>query len=282
MIWWIFSTFLLSISNIFRKKAMVFKIQISAFWFMFFWILWWSTIFLILTALGKLNTEIFTVKYVWLTILISCIYISSTLISQYVYKREKISLLAPYENLNKILSIIIAFFLFGDVSVTSLCIALLVVVIIFCSSYNFKEKYIPKTIQIFGINQLLISINTIILWYVLLNISAIDFYMIEKIVAFTILFSIIFFNKDLFKMKTLSKWFLQTRITASLIWSLSYILSLYVISEFWITINILLSFIYLIFVLTLSYFILWDTPTKKSILVSILVVALVSLWFYFK
>ena len=282
MIWGILSTFFLSFSTIFRKKAMNFKILIGDFWFMFLWMTWWITLFTIFLLSGKLNLGVFTLKYILLTITIGCLRIASTLISQYVYKREKISLLAPYENLNKILSIIISFFLFWDVSVISLCIALLVVGIIFISSYNFKEKYIPKTIQIFSLNQVIISINTIIIWYMLLNISALDFFMIDKVFTVAILFTIIVINKDIFKIKSLDRKFLQTRITASVLGALAYILSLYVISEFWVTINILLSFIFLIFILTFSYLLLWDKPTKKSIIVSVVVVILVWLWFYFK
>lgn len=249
---------------------------------MFLGMTWWTILFFILMFLGKLNTDIFTIKYIFLSIVLWCLRILSTLISQYVYKREKISLIAPYENLNKILSIIISFFLFGDVSTISLCIALLVVWIIFVSSYDFKNKHIPKTIQVFSLSQIIISINTIIVWYILLNISAVDFFMIDQVFTVSILFLIILFNKDLLKMKSLDKKFLGTRISASILWALSYILSLYVISEFWVTINILLSFIFLIFILTFSYLILWDRPSKKSILVSIVVVVLVGLWFYFK
>ena len=282
MIWWVLSTFLLSFSNIFRKKAMGFKTNIGSFGFMFLGISWWTSVFFVFLLLWKVNFDVFTLKYVSFTILLSALRISSTLISQYVYKREKISDIAPYENLNKILSIIISFFIFWDVSIISLCIAILVVVIIFLSSYDFKKKYIPKTIQIFSVNQIIISISTIILWYILLSISAIEYFMIEKVVAFIMLFTIIIISKDLFKFKDLDRKFLQTRLTAALLWSISYMMSLYIISEFGVTINILLSFIFLIFILTFSYLLLWDKPTKKSIIVSIVVVILVWLWFYFK
>lgn len=282
MIWWVLSTFFAGFATIFRKKSMWFKTDIKDLWFMFLWITWPTLLLIILIVLWYINIEVFTFKYVWLSVIMVISWVCSTLISQYVYKREKISLIAPYENLNKILSIILSFFLFWDVSVTSLCIAILVVWIIFVSSYDFKTNYIPKTIQIYAINQVLISINTIILWYILLQISAIEFFMIDKTVAFIILFALIIINKDLFKIRKLEKKFLQTRILASLLWVSSYILSLYIISEFGVTINILLSFIYLIFILCLSYFILWDKPTKKSIIVSIVIVMLVWLWFYFK
>ena len=282
MIWWVLSTFLLSFSNIFRKKAMGFKTNIGSFGFMFLGISWWTSVFFVFLLLWKVNFDVFTLKYVSFTILLSALRITSTLISQYVYKREKISDIAPYENLNKILSIIISFFIFWDVSIISLCIAILVVVIIFLSSYDFKKKYIPKTIQIFSVNQIIISISTIILWYILLSISAIEYFMIEKVVAFIMLFTIIIISKDLFKFKDLDRKFLQTRLTAALLWSISYMMSLYIISEFGVTINILLSFIFLIFILTFSYLLLWDKPTKKSIIVSIVVVILVWLWFYFK
>ena len=282
MIWWVLSTFLLSFSTIFRKKAMALDAKIGSLWFMFFGIIWWTIIWTFLILTWRLNTEIFTLKYIVLTATIGVLRICSTLISQYVYTREKISLIAPYENLNKILSIILAFFIFWDVSVVSLSIAILVVLIIFFSSYDFKQRHIPKTIQLFSINQVIISINTLIVWYILLNLSAMDFFILDKIIIFIILFSLIILNWDLFRFRKLEKKFVQTRMTASILWSIAYILSLYIISEFGVTINILLSFIYLIFILCLSYFILWDKPTKKSVTVSVVVVVLVWLWFYFK
>ena len=282
MIWWVLSTFLLSFSTIFRKKAMMFKTSLGDFWFMLLGMTWGTVIFLILICIGKLNLEVFTIKYIALTAIMWILRICSTLISQHVYKKEKISLLAPYENLNKILSIIISFFLFWDVSVISLCIALLVVIIIFTSSYDFKNKYIPKSIQLFSLNQIIISINTLILWYVLLTISALDFFILDKIIVLPILFILVIWSKDISNFRSLEKRFIQTRIAAAIFGSIAFILSLYVISEFWVTINILLSFIFLIFILTFSYFLLWDKPTKKSIIVSIVVVILVWLWFYFK
>ena len=282
MIWWILSTFFSSIATIFWKKSMMFQIKIWEYWFMLMGLTWAILFIMWLIISDQANIEIFTLKNILISISISLLWVLSKIIWQYVYKREKISLIAPYENLNKILSIILAFFLFWDVSVISLCIAILVVIIIFCSSYNFKQKYIPKTIKLFSIHQVIVSWNAILIWYMLLQISAIDFYILERGIAILILIFIVILNKDIHNFKTLPKPFIKNRLTAATFGTSWYLISLYIISEFWITINILLSFIYLIFILSLSYIMLWDKPTKKSAIVSTVVVALVWLWFYFK
>ena len=282
MIWWVLSTFLAGFSTIFRKKSMTFETGLWKFGFMFlgrigailyiiYFLLWWD-----------IWSEIVTVKNVSLVTLICLFWTGAAVISQYVYKVEKISLIAPYENLNKILSIIFSFFIFSDVSFISLSIAIFVVAIIFISSFDFKNKKIPKTIQIFSLNQFLLSINTILIGYLLLQVSAVEYFVLENIIGIFLLLLIIIFNKDIHRLRRAWKKFYFNRIGASMLGISWYILSLYVISTFGVTINILLSFLYLGFILILSYFMLGDKPTFKSITVSIVVTLLVGIGFYFR
>lgn len=282
MFWGVLSTFFSGISTIFRKKSMSLNTWLGEFGFMF---IGWAVpliyiLYFILT--WEVWGSVFNVKIIGITATICIFWILWAVISQYVYKQEKISTVAPYENLNKILSIIISFFIFSDVSLVSLGIAIFVVLVIFFSSFDFKTREVPRTIQIFSLNQLMISINTILIGYLLLQISSIEYFVTEGVIGVVLLLFVIIFNKDIVKMTKLGKDFYKSRVWAALIGNLGYVISLYVISEFGVTINILLSFLYLWFTLILSYLILWDKPTKKSILVSIFVTFLVGLWFYFK
>jgi len=282
MIWWILSTFLSGFSTIFRKKSMKFRDQLWDFGFMF---LGWAgalVLFPLFFWRGDFWLQALTIENIGIIILICIFWFGSNIISQYVYSNEKISTIAPYENLNKILSIILSFFIFSDVSVISLCIALFVVGIIFVTSMDLKNMKIPKTVQIFSINQLMISINTILIGYLLLNITSIEYFVLENAMGILMLLVIIIFNKDIIKLKNQNIGFYRNRLGASLFGTLGYILSLYIISSFWVTINILLSFLYLGFILFLSYIMLGDKPTRKSIIVSIIVTLLVGLGFYFK
>lgn len=282
MIWGILSTFLTGFSTIFRKKSISFKDQLGDYGFMF---IGWVTaivLFPVFFMRGDVDLTTFSLKNITIIIIICALWIGSNVISQYVYKNEKLSLIAPYENLNKILSIVLSFFIFSDVSVISLCIALFVIAIIFVTSVDFQRMQIPRTIQFFSINQVMVSVNTILIWYLLLNMSTIDYFVLENSIGILLLFWIIVFNKDIVKLTRQNKQFYKNRSWAAILGMLGYIISLYVISSFWVTVNILLSFLYLWFILVLSYFMLWDKPTMKSIIVSIVVTLLVGLGFYFK
>ena len=282
MIWWIISTFLSGFATIFRKKSMNFRKDLWDYGFMF--IGWLAAIFLfpVFFFRGDVGIEAFSLKNIWIIAGICVLWFVSNSISQYVYKNEKISLIAPYENLDKILSIIFSFFIFSDVSVISLVIAIFVILIIFATSIDLKQMKIPKTIQVFSINQLIVSINTILIGYLLLYMSSIEYFVLENGIWILMLLCIIVFNKDIIRLKKQPKEFFQNRFGAAIAGTLAYILSLYIISSFGVTINILLSFLYLGFILVLSYMMLWDIPSKKSIIVSIVVTLLVWLGFYFK
>jgi hypothetical protein len=67
----------------------------------------------------------------------------------------------PYDNINKILSIILAFFIFSDVSLITLLITIFAVIIIIAFSIDFKTLKIPKSVLIFSFAQLLTAILTL-------------------------------------------------------------------------------------------------------------------------
>lgn len=70
------------------------------------------------------------------------------LLTQRIYKEEKISALLPFENLSSILTIIAAFFLLGNTPVATLAIAILTMGIIFFASFDFKKRQFPKNIKL--------------------------------------------------------------------------------------------------------------------------------------
>lgn len=282
MLWWIVGTFLSAFSTIFRKKSIGLNNQLSSFWFQF---LWWivSIVFVVYFFVTKQALiNIFFEKSTYLVAIICILRVISSAISQSVYKVEKISLIAPYENLNKIISIIISFFIFSDVSITSVLISIGIIVIIFASSIDLKSMKFPKVLKVFSFNQVLVSINTILIGYLLLKITSIQYYILENTIGIWILFLILCYRREIFKIHTLPKKFYITRWLSWFFGSISSILGLYIVSKFWITMNILLSFLYIGFILIFSYFFLQDTPTRKSIVLSVVITLLVGVWFYFK
>lgn len=282
MLWWIVWTFLSAFSTIFWKKSIGLNNQLSNFWFQF---LWWvvSLVFIFYFLISKkVWINIFLEKSVYIVAIICIIRVISSAISQSVYKVEKISLIAPYENLNKIISIIFSFFIFSDVSLISVFIAIGIILIIFGSSIDIKSMKFPKVLKIFSIHQILVSINTLLIGYLLLSISSLQYYVLENSIGTLILFFIICYKREIFKIHMLAREFYVNRGLAWFLGSISSILGLYIVSKFWITMNILLSFLYIGFILVFSYFFLQDTPTRKSIILSVVVTLLVGIWFYFK
>jgi len=68
----------------------------------------------------------------------------------------------PYTNINKILSIVLAFFLLSkDVSFITLIITIIAIIVIISFSIDFKTLKIPKSIIMFSIAEALTSILTI-------------------------------------------------------------------------------------------------------------------------
>jgi len=69
----------------------------------------------------------------------------------------------PYDNLNKILSIILAFFIFSDVSLVTLIITIIAIIIIIAFSIDLKTFKIPKSILMFSFAQALTSVLTLLI-----------------------------------------------------------------------------------------------------------------------
>jgi len=64
----------------------------------------------------------------------------------------------PYSNINKILTIILAFFIFSDVSLITITITIIAIIVIVLFSIDLKTLKIPKSILIFSFSQVLTSI----------------------------------------------------------------------------------------------------------------------------
>lgn len=104
---------------------------------------------------------------------------------------------------------------------------------------------------------------------------------LEAIICFLIYLSLLKIS-DYKAIKTLKKDFLFNRYLGSILSWIAYLISLFLISDLWLTISTLLWFLWLGFTLILSYFFLWDKPDKKNIILALIVFILVSIGYYFK
>jgi ABC-type multidrug transport system permease subunit len=76
--------------------------------------------------------------------------------------------------------------------------------------------------------------------------------------------------------------FYKYRWLALMIWQSWFILWIFIIESSWVLVASLLSFITIVFSIISMKFILNDNPTKKQIILAILVVLLIWIWYYYK
>lgn len=280
MIFALISTFLSSMATIFYKKALSFKSTKEIFS-----LLSYTSVFLIsfiLFLFWKLKIE--AVSFIiWITIiaLILTVFFNN-LLYQYIYRQEKISTILPYNNIRRILSIIFWYFLFSNTSLTTLLISIFTVIIIFLFTIDFKNFQIPKNIKLLAFSQTISSIVTIWVWYVLVHISNISYYVYYYWLSLIFVFLIVVLKWDFKKIFSLPKKFYVFRLWAAHFWWISQLIWFLVIKNLWVTVSVLVSYLGMWITLLFSFFLLWDKPTKKNLILTIVVTLLVLLGYYFK
>lgn len=286
----ILSTILSSLANIFFKKSLNYNVNLwnndflgqilPLFIFLFYYFFIWFNFD------TKLNLE---PKVVFLIFLSFSFYTIWKYFYSKIFKVEKITYLLPYINLEKIFTVIFSFFLFKDITNTTFFITIFTVLIIIFFSVDYKNIKFSKNILIFSFSQLLYAMWNIVMWYVLLDVakwwlwvtwfSFITTYLFIWVVLFLIPF---LFLKWFLELKQVDSWFYFSIGTSSILSWFAWFLSMVVISDLGLSISVLLSFLWLFSTLFFSFFILRDIPTKKDVILSILVLLLVSAWFYYK
>ncbi len=280
MFYAILSTFLNSLATSFWKKALSFNAPREFFNFIAYF-----SIILISLALfffDKLVLSDINLKIFSLIVFLYLLQFVIVQLNQYVYSKEKISSILPYQNIHKVLVIILSFLIFWDISLITLIIALFTVLIIILFTVDFKTLKVPKSIKIFTFSQILETINFLMLWYLFTLISNVTFFIYSFILWIIFVWSIITYKKQLSCFKTLPKAFFKYRLIAAHIWWTSYILSLVVIQELWLSLSILLSYIWLGMTLFFSYLMFKDKPSKKDLSLIIIVSILIGVGYYFK
>lgn len=272
------STLLGSFSSVFWKKCTSYNIRpfansISSLPIPF--------IFAVYFIINGFNFNGVDILSIWVIALIVLLDIIKDPVNQQIYREEKISLLIPYQNLNKILVIISSFFLFNDVSKISFIITIITIIIIFVASFDFKNRKLPRNFwKILFVETVLTC--AILLWgWVVIKYGEIIYFMVYAII-WAILY-IFFATKTghIYDLKKVDKKYWFNRFIAAFGW-ISWFMSLVVIKSLWLSISILLWFIGIGITLLISFLFLWDKPSKKDILLTIVVSILIWIGFYFK
>lgn len=272
------STILNSFSSIYWKRSLWFWVWLKMHDLIGYWV--WMIVLIYFFIVG-INIHSFDIFLLFSTFSILLINTISTWLSQKLYRQEKISAIIPYTNLNKVLAIILSFFIFSDVSFLSLLITILAIIIIIIFSIDFKKFIVPNSTSLIMLTEILTSINMVWSWYLILKYWE-DIYFILFLILWILFLSILTFI--LWQYKSI-KWLKRDFWINRIIWSSSWIarfLSMLVISELGLSITILLSFLWIWITLLFSYIILKDKPARKDLILTFIITALVWIGFYYK
>lgn len=203
-------------------------------------------------------------------------------IQQWLYRKEKISSLLPYENLNSVFTIIAGFFLFKDASIISVGVWVIVIIITIWSSINFKDFERPKNLKSILLVQCLIATESILTWYFLADLWNKDYFILYEIIIIAILIIPVVIKGYLAKAKNTNTKFRGYETGQATGSNISFLLYLFLVSEFGIVVSTLLSFLANGITMIFGYIILKEKPSRKDIYLTIITTVLVGIWFYFK
>jgi hypothetical protein len=270
------------ISNIFLKKS----IQLNK-WSELFYMSFSQLQFFIIAIVGYIlwflnynfwdnNLRIYGL--IILTILFWTIYAFAL---QYWIKNEKITVLQPYANLDKIVTIILGYFLFTWASLTTFFVAILAFVIIILFSIDFKSFKISKTIIIFAVWNIFWAFRMLLAWYILLSMDSLNFVLLYAWILFPLFIIGLYVNWEIIGFKENDVKFYWYRMWASISWWAWYFISIFLLSELGVVLSSLLSLVSLITTMLFAFIILKDKPRFKDIFLSALIVILIWIWYYF-
>lgn len=286
-LYWIISVLFTSFWASYYKKA----INNSKLPKTLFFLIWPIVGFLILFILLVFKNNNFTIYsepiIIFLALLIVLMHISADFIEIHILKNTKLSELLPYSNLDKLFIILFWFFIFywtkNWTSVTTLWIALLTLIIISLWNLNFKNIQLPKNILLYFIVMWFRALNIIIVGIILVKYSTIEYLWlnIPLIFLFYLLLNYIYKNSfSLFKKETFL--FYKYRFLSLILWWIWIIISLFLVETSWVIIATLIWFLSVAINILTMKVVLKDKPNIKQVILSILVVILIWIWYYFK
>jgi hypothetical protein len=281
MFWAIVSNVLSSIDTVYYKKSLGLA-TLSNLLFSWLWEFSWLLISVFLVLILWFDQSQLSWNTVLGIALIIWIVTSAGYFDQALYRKEKVSDLLPYENLNSIFVIIIWFLIFRDASVISFVVSIIAFIVTILFSINFKKLTLPRSIRFILIVEILYTAETLLTWRLLKNVPDKEFYVIYEVIVIFILFLPILFKWILSQLKHIKPRFYWYRFGWSMAWNISFLLYLFMVGEFGIVMSILFSFIWTWITLLFGYLFLKETPSKKDIWMTIIIAILVAIGFIFQ
>lgn len=288
LLYWAIGVILESVWWVSQKKALSASVNLPNTLFKLYAHLIGTILFISLTFFFSFQSDILNNKIILFYIfLISFFTISYQNFELMILKKEKLSTLMPYENVDKIFVVIFWYFLYqwtnNEVSLTTMLIVCFTFLVVLLFSIDFKTLKFPISVLHFIIAKIIKWILILSSGYILLKYTSITFWLIQ--VVSTVLISIIlsYLLRNSFKiLLKQTKVFYKHRFFAVITWQIAFVLWLYIMESSGVIIASLLWFLAVISKTLSIKFILKENPTKKQIILALLVVLLIGLWFYFK
>lgn len=280
MFWAIISTFLSSIAKVFFKKTTHYNIKAELNdLFGHIWAFLWLIVIIILGQFNILLNSWWDYLLVFITIIF---YVVNTKINQFVLTNESISSIIPYENLSKILTVLFWVFILKDeISNVALLFFILTIITIFIFSVDFKKLKLSTTIIVFCFWQLLLAFASLIIAYLLIHNSSVDYYSVYTLISFGFVLFLCIYFRYFNNINTLDTKYYINRWISSLQW-ISWIIWILLIKELWLSVTTLLSFLWIGISLITSYIVFKDIPSKKNTILTLLVLTFITIWYIYK
>lgn len=232
----------------------------------------------------ELNKIDFTYKeYLIIIIATAWLYITYPL-RRIAYASEKVSVLQPFAMLFQVFPIIIWFIFIASEKANFITFisALVASFIVILPNIKINSLKINKYCLMVLTSSIIKSFQVFSTIYFLTKLNSANFYLLESILV--IIFSIILmlYKSEFGEFKKLEKSYVKLMMFVNSIVIVSILLALTMYSTLWIVTTSLLSLLYLIFVYIIWFFVLKEIPSKKDIVITVLVSLCIMIWMYFK
>ncbi len=213
--WGVLNAFLGSVSSIFWKKALELSVVPDR---VFFGIgLLGSTVLSLgILAFGGFSVVGLPWWIVAIPVLDSVAVTYAATLSQRIYKEEKMSALMPFDHLSSVITIVAAFFLFGDTPLGTLLIAVGIIAMIFVASFDFKNRHFPKNFGLIFANHGINAARSLVIAYGFsAHLTNSTFYVARNLTVAALVWGMIFAFSQVSVVRSSSREFLVPRLSAS-------------------------------------------------------------------
>ena len=267
-----------SVDSICYKKSMSFA-KISEFLFTWLREFWGLVIAIVFIFVFKFSFQIITRQLVGGILLILVVYLTWSAWNQAVYRKEKLSAILPYESLYAVFTIIAGFIIFRDTSVWAFVVALITFLVILAFSIDFKNQTLPKNMKMVILIHLFIAMELILTWRVLQSVSNIEYVIVYQFLIIVVISTILLAKKRFSDIKKTSLPFHAYTIGGALSNNIAWIIYLFMIGELGVVMSTLLGFLWTGVTILFGRIFLKEKPTKKNLLMCVIVGGLVGLGF---